>query len=152
MATYIRLDVKDFGRHEYATEKYGHWETDHDYEYDGAYIIDKARSGYFSGVVSEDLKIGDRVYVVIVSYDTGNSFGRERDVHVIIDMFADGETAGALVDLLTDDARDKPDPVFDGTGFVEFNGRKYATNEWKGYFEHFNRAFIEIVTIKGRDI
>jgi hypothetical protein len=53
------------------------WSEDHSYDYDCATIVTEGYSdvSLFPGEAA--VKPGDDIYIVYVSYDTGDSFGRE---------------------------------------------------------------------------
>lgn len=123
------------------------WTEDHSYDYEHAVIV---TSGYcevslFPG--EEEVKKGDDLHVVYVSYDSGDSFGREYGRRTHLWAFKDKARAMRLADEIAKDARANPDYDFDNEPMT-FEGVPINTNEWKGYFEHFVRSDIETVTVR----
>ncbi len=146
----FNLDYRDYGRRD---EERGDgewdysWSEDHDYHYNGAHIVEEGYSdvGLFPG--EHEPRLGDRIFVVYVSYDSGDSFGNERGRRVHLWAFTDAERAARLCDLVTLDAETTPDYDYDHKPLM-FEGVPISVNEWKGYFEHFNHADYESLEIK----
>lgn len=144
---YFNLDVRDYGRRDEEQGDGGRWDytwsEDHCYSYNGAYIVDTEDQwgdvALFPG--ETEPKKGDVLLLVIVDYDTGDSFGRESGRHTVLWAFTDLARAGRLVHLIDSNSRDKKTRV-------EFEGVEVYTGDWKGYFEYYNHCAIETVFIK----
>jgi hypothetical protein len=148
------LDYKDLGGREvnhHGDGDYDYdWTEDHDYHYYGASIVEG--DGYsdvslFPG--EAEVELGDDIHIVYVSYDDGDSFGREYDRRVHLWAFSDRKRAYQLAEAIAADAEANPDYDFDHKPLM-FEDVPISTNEWKGHFERFNRADVETVTVKRR--
>lgn len=73
-----------------------------------------------------DARPGDVVYVVVVDYESGDTFGRSGGKYTILDVFTDAKEAIGLVDA----AAAVPKSTFQFT----YNGKDYYA-DWVGYFE-----------------
>ena len=123
------------------------WQEFHEYDYPLAKIVDE---GYYDVALcpnEADVKPGEDIYVVYVSYDTGDSFGREYNRRIYLWAFSDYERAQRLTTALTKDGEENPDYDFDHKPMM-FEDVPIATNDWKGHFENFNFAGIELVRVE----
>lgn len=147
----FNIDYRDYGRRDeerYSEDAYDYsWSEDHSYDYNSMTIVTDGYSDVALFPGEAEPKRGDTVHLVYVSYDSGDSFGREYGRHVQLWVFTNYERARALCDFIELDAKTAPDYDFDHKP-QEFEGVPIATNEWKGYFEHFNCADTESVMIK----
>lgn len=142
----FNLDVRDYGRRdeEHGEDRWDYsWSEDHAYSYNGAYIVkDPDRWGDVALFPGEaEPKTGDVLLLVIVDYDSGDSFGREYGRQMVLWAFTDLERAGRLARLIESNSKEK-----ETTG--KFDGVDIYTGDWKGYFERYNYCTIETVFIK----
>ena len=146
------IDYKDYGGRivdRYGTDDYDYeWTEYHSYSYHGASIV---KSGGYSDVSlfpgEAEVGIGDEIHIVYVSYNSGDSFGREYDRRVHLWAFSDRKRAYQLAEAITIDAETNPDYDFDHKPLI-FEDVPISTNEWKGHFEWFNRAEVETLVVK----
>lgn len=123
------------------------WHEWHDYSYHGITVV---KDGYNDVSLFPDEvepQFGDDVYVVYVSYDTGDSFGHEDGVREHLWAFTDKDRANRFCSAITNDAEKNPDYNYKGNPF-NFEGVPVNTNTWKGYFEHFRDCDFETLTLK----
>jgi len=125
------------------------WEESHSYEYHSAEIV---TGGYgevdlFPG--DAEVEVGDEIYMVYVSYGTGDSFGHASGCHEHLWAFSDRKRAYRLAEVLEEDAKVNPDYDYDHKP-LEFEGVPINTNSWKGYFERFEEAGVEHLIVKKR--
>lgn len=123
------------------------WSEDHYYEYHNVSIVKDGYSDLSLFPGESEVEAGDEVYVVYVSYNTGDSFGREDGCRTHLWAFSDRKRAYRLAEELAKDADAKPDYDFDHKP-LEFEGVPISTNEWKGYFETFICADVEHLIVK----
>jgi len=91
-----------------------------------------------------DVEVGDIVYVVLLRYSTGDTFGNDDGEYAVADAFTDKELANELEEwyrrwtssdyLMSRNGKSVP---FTG----EFKGKEYRI-PWAGYFEHFENVEI----------
>jgi len=145
------LDYSDYGYRDEdrnSNDEYDYsWSQDHCYVYECAYIVENGYTEVDLFPNEAEVEPGDDIHIVYVSYDTGDSFGRESGRRVHLWAFSDRKRAHQLADALTNDARANPDYDFDHKPF-EFEGVPISTNEWKGYFEQFICADVETVLVR----
>jgi hypothetical protein len=139
----FNLNILDHGyhdEHQYGDGKYEYeWSKVHNYEYVDASIVTNGYSEVSLFPGEQSVKIGDRIHVVYVSYDTGDSFGRESDARVHLWAFSDPKRAERLAQCICTDAQANTEYDFDENDLV-FDGVDIATYTWKGYFETFITA------------
>lgn len=149
MRLYVIYDEHcDRSEEQYGDGRYDYsWEEN--YSSDLKYILlDSRDSDDYSRYESIDVdftpKIGDELYVVVVNYDTGDSFGRAYGRISIVDVFDDQEKANAFARYITDDAKRNSKKYS-----FEFLGREVHAC-WKGYFESFNYADVYPLSIRSK--
>lgn len=84
---------------------------------------------------------GTPVYVVTVTYSSGDTFGNTYGLTAIYDVFTDPEQAARLqqtIEKVADFKLEEVDGVVTNWDF-EFEGRKYSKC-WAGYFEEFQQC------------
>jgi len=147
----FNLDYRDYGRREetqYGESRWEYeWREDHVYRYFGARITNEGYSDVSLFPGETEVKPGDDIYIVYVSYDSGDSFGRENGCRTHLWAFSNSAKAYRLVEAIRKDAAANPNFNYEGKP-LEFEGVPINTNEWKGYFEHFNYADVEAVVVK----
>ncbi len=96
---------------------------------------------YWAEDVNLNVSLGDTVYPVIATYETGDTFGRDGGQTDVLDVFATYEKAESLSAWIESIARD--DYRRDGRyAFSEtFEGKEYHL-AWRGYFENFQKVDI----------
>jgi hypothetical protein len=126
------------------------WSEDHDYSYNGARIIKDGKYGDVDLFPGEaEVEAGDEIYVVHVTYDSGDSFGNSTGNRVHLWAFSDKARAHRLCTTIEADATSNPDYDFDNKPLT-FDDVPVSCNEWKGYFENFSGADVEILVIRRR--
>jgi hypothetical protein len=103
-------------------------------------------SWYGDSVVSlPGIHVGDTIYVVVVDYESGNTFGRYGGYYQILDAFTSNEDAEALCSLARAyDTAEKRNY----TESLTYKNKEYYAS-WKGYFESTNSIDIWAVTVRG---
>jgi hypothetical protein len=143
------LDIKDHGHRDshHGADKWDYsWSEDHDYTYGRATIVEKGYSDVTLFPGEAEVEVGDDIHVVYVSYDTGDSFGREYGCRTHLWAFSDRRRAYRLVETVREDAEAEPDYDFDHKPLM-FDDVPISTNDWKGYFERFNHADVETICV-----
>lgn len=124
-------------------EQWGEWETIH--EYVGCKVLSGAEGkiGYYTKAVEVDFEpqIGQVVFPVLVSYGTGDTFGRSEGLVEVVAVVNDPSKAGRIQQAITDDAEKY------GANKISVEGLDIYTYNWKGYFESFEwcRVATELV-------
>lgn len=133
MDVYVRNNVE--ARGDSSNEMYGDWRVSNEsYNYEVALTKDYLAS---QETAPFDVEEGDIVYLVIVSYDTGNSFGRETNKHVLVDIF---KTEGKAYDV---SRKISQKPICKNFSFSYHNENGELVKiytPWVGYFEKFRYA------------
>jgi hypothetical protein len=148
------IDIKNFGsRNEtrHSDDQYDYsWREDNDYSYGTARIIKDGRYGTVDLFPGEaEVQAGDEIYVVHVSYDSGDSFGNSSNNRTHLWAFSDKARAERLCLAIDVDATADPDYDFDNKPLT-FDDVPICCNEWKGYFENFQAASVETIFIRRR--
>lgn len=96
-----------------------------------------------------DVEPGGTVYVVVLRYGTGDTFGNDDGRVEIADAFIDRQTAEALVSEYEKTAPDWRQERTKRTNVpaFDFNGREYWV-PWCGYFETFESVSVEELTVQ----
>lgn len=102
-----------------------------------------------------DVKSGDLVYVVVVQYSSGDTFGhRAGEFTSVVAVLADKDQAERFADHL--DKKFGTDPWEHRNRAVEygkddeFEGVKYHAWSWQGYFESYNSAYVFECKVDGK--
>jgi hypothetical protein len=137
--------------HRHSDDPYDYsWSEDHDYSYGTARIIKDGKYGdvdLFPG--DAEVKAGDEIYVVHVSYDSGDSFGSSSNNRTHLWAFSNKARAERLCNIIDIDATTNSDYDFDNKPLT-FDNVPINCNEWKGYFENFQAAAVETILIRRR--
>jgi hypothetical protein len=147
----FKLDYVDNGYHEvdrYGSDDYDYsWSTTHDYVYRCAFVADNGYSDVSLFPGEQEPKIGDNIHVVYVCYSTGDSFGQDTGIHEHLWAFTDYSKADELALAICEDSRKKPDYDYNHEP-LSFEGVSINPNNWKGYFERFEKCDIETLLLK----
>lgn len=150
----FNLNYRDYGGRD--VDHYGdgdwdyEWTEHHIYDYRSASIVKEGYSDVSLFPGDAEVEAGDDIHVVYVSYDSGDSFGREYGRRTHLWAFSDRKRAYLLAEALAKDADANPDYDFAHKPF-EFEGVPVCTNEWKGYVEQFVSADVESLVVKRGD-
>lgn len=94
------------------------------------------------------------VYVVVVNYDTGDSFSQTPNQCCLVDAFSDYELAKALVNAIHEnylESKDKYRDIRRVTYTNDFGEQQVCyTGTWTGYFERMNYVEVAAVAQKFR--
>jgi len=85
-----------------------------------------------------DVSAGDTVYVVVVGYTSGDTFGRDGGHTAVLDAFTDPQGAEELMEAAADNRSDYKMTV---------NGVEYYC-PWVGYFEHQEECHVWEVVVR----
>jgi hypothetical protein len=146
----FELEYRDYSRRDEdrGEDQYDYsWSESHDYQYYGARIVENSYSDVSLFPGEREPRLGEMIYVVYVSYDSGDSFGYARGCRVHLWAFTDAERASRLCDLIDLDVKTSPDYDYDNKP-LDFEGVPIAVNTWKGHFEHFNCVDYESLEVK----
>lgn len=144
--SYAVVEYADYGHYHHDGEKYGSWEESHDYNFTGYVYYPSPReiSGCHGLTLPAGAQNGDILYFVWVSYDTGNSFGREYHRMCDIGLYHTRNEANEIASLIENDYKNNKEDYYT---VVSSTGEKIYTGDWKGYFEQFNEVRIEEVKL-----
>ncbi len=105
-----------------------------------AYI--KERNSCYSETIEIDFNPEDveHIYIVVVRYKSGDSFGASYGNWKIIGAYKDVENAQEILDKINYDEKHKYDEDYKKEYEKEFR-------DWDGYFERFENADIEVLHV-----
>lgn len=86
-----------------------------------------------------DVGPGDTVYVVVVGYTSGDTFGRDGGHTAVVDAFTEANAAEDLMEAVADNK--------DGAYQMTHNGVEYYC-PWVGYFEHMEEVNVWEVVVR----
>ena len=94
----IKIESNEYCTDSYHSgEEWGDWWSEHEFTLDGARVAtDKA----VCDVYDLNVKVGDKVYVVVIRYGSGDSFGRSSGNGEIVHVFSDRVFAEACVEAV----------------------------------------------------
>lgn len=124
-------------------EEYGDWGSTYDFHVEGVSLT--SRNLYEEEKLGclVDVKAGDVVFVLYMTYDTGDTFGTAKGQGEIIWVFKDANLAMKAKDLWTKE-NDKRDPEFSIEFEVDGGQKVKQSNPAAGYFE--NVGYIDVAT------
>lgn len=103
-----------------------------------------------NGEYDLDVSLGDDVYVVVVYYSTGDTFGNSYGEYKIYDVFDNAEQAydlaGVIKGMTSPYSIETKKAVDTGWEF-ECNGKTYRKC-WAGYFESFEGVSVEKLWVR----
>lgn len=123
---------------EHDGEQYGSWSRDNDFTVEGVMLDTKLRWGYDAIQIAPAVVPGDEVWVLWVTYSTGDSFGSDRGQGEIIWVFTDKDVADKALKKL--DANQKSS-VF---SFEDEDGEVlHITNPANDHFSHIESVNVQ---------
>jgi hypothetical protein len=123
-------------------EMYGDWREEYDFNVTGVSLTSRDRWGEDKLGCLVDVKAGEPVFVLYITYDTGDSFGRARGVGEIIWVFKDAALA-MKAKAKYEEENSKSNPEFTITFEVDGGETLSQSNPAAGYFENFGYATVE---------
>lgn len=127
-------------------EPYGDWRTAMAYQGVEVKLNGHGQIGYYSDEVevSFEPKVDQVVWVVVVEYSSGDTFGRSSGNTTVVGVYDDGVVASIVKGKIEDDYKDKSNS-FDQ---IKIEGQPdIYTYTWKGYFESLENVHVERVHI-----
>jgi hypothetical protein len=141
----LEFEYSEYGDSYHEPVDYGDWWTTNHRTYDYAYITDSQYGGHpIDFPVSE----GDTVYLLYVTYSSGDSFGNASGCVEEIWVFNNPNDAEKARRIIEEDANKNPDTTSDlDIGLP----RPIYTGAWKGYFDYVEDVtVVPLVVRKGR--
>lgn len=105
---------------------------------------------YHDLVVNFPIQKNETYFLVLVNYNTGNSFGRTNGKVEFIDLFKTEGKARQLAEKIAEDQRHKNDQDYNHSfSYSREDGTtaQCGTYTWTGYFERFNYSEVETVSV-----
>lgn len=144
--TNLIVSTKNYSHEEFSNEPYGSWSISNDIYLECLQISDK----YFDVSVPYEVEPGSYLYLVYVSYFTGDSFGSGEGYHEYIAAYQTEKEAEEVIKILEKDYYhnenvDKFTTLQLPLGNWEFF--PYYTGTYKGYFdgaENFNYKKLKV--------
>jgi hypothetical protein len=104
--------------------------------------------------VAGDVKPGDWVFMVTVTYTTGNSFGTQSGSKTLAAVLLDADKAFQLADAIKahenkiNSSEWKRTPhTWEEKAYIEFDGQKISAGDWTGYFESIDYVNVDRVAV-----
>lgn len=94
--------------------------------------------------VDFDVSPGDVVFVVVVVYTTGGTFGQTSGNTQVVAVFNDADKAVRLEEVIREDNK-KNRSSFKN---IEFEGMSIYPGSWKGYFESLDDVKVETEVVR----
>lgn len=124
-------------------EQYGDWRQSYDFGVEGVSLTSRGRYDEEKLGCLVDVKAGDVVYVLYMTYDTGDTFGRATGKGEVIWVFKDVQLAMKAKQRWIEE-NDKNDPEFSIEFEVDGGETLTQSNPAAGYFE--NVGYISVDT------
>lgn len=127
----------------HSDEEYGSWEECYSNNVTGIEIV--GDKDIYSLCRHDEVKDGDVLYLVVIEYSSGNSFGKSYGEIEFVETFRDIEDARACIKAI----HDFNNNVSKTLKYKLDNGEYYETEycQWKGYFEHIEDVYIKRLTV-----
>jgi len=123
--------------------EYGSWREDYDFRVKGVSLTSRDHWNEEKLGCTVDVKAGDVVFVLYMTYDTGDSFGRATGKGEIIWVFKDPVLA-MVAKAKWEAENDKRDPEFSIEFEVDGGTKVKQSNPAAGYFE--NVGYVDVQT------
>ena len=143
-----RVELEDYTHsHEYATEQYGDWSSSSSWSFKKIWYVDDIEINYADITSELDIKPGEEIYVVWVTYDTGDSFGyASQGSSASVAVFKDFEAAEDFKKHIESEkyTPDQDKEYYYQNVYEALDGQTvhfYAS--WVGYFERLAQVNIE---------
>ena len=113
--------------------------------YDKGYAIymEEGTSDMEDGYCSKNFPVGTEVYLAVVEYTTGNTFGRDSEQYFDLYIGENLEEAKDILIYLKDKSR-RPCDTKEDKAFYD----KYHYPRSIGYFEQIEDMYIKLVTVR----
>lgn len=110
----------------------------------------QGRFGYYSKKFEVDAKPGDIVFVVVVVYSTGSTFGRDEGNSQAVGVYKDPAQAKKVAQAIERNSEhthsNNYNPPRDYT--IEVDGEEIYCGSWVGYFESLERVVVETEVVR----
>lgn len=123
--------------------EYGSWSESYDFNVTGVSLTSRDQYDEENLGCLVDVKAGDPVFVLYMTYDTGDTFGRAEGKGEVIWVFKDAALAMKAKQIWNDE-NNKRDPEFSIEFEVDGGEKVKQSNPAAGYFE--NVGHIDVVT------
>jgi len=133
--------------HKRAKKQFGSWSSEREF---GVVGVTLNKDAYFSPHLFEvpyEVNVGDKIFVLSMTYSSGDSFGTSRGNGDIIAIFKDQNLATEAAQEIRkdEDARDFEFTMEDGTK-QKFHNSAY------GYFEHITTVSVQGFIVSDSDL
>lgn len=136
----VIVDIREYYTREPDDDEWDNGETAADISIQGVEFAER----YFDVALPQEYIPGP-LYLLHANYDTGNSFGRQRNRFEAVDIFQDRARAEEALRALTNSEEDNASYVRDNGTTIQYSC------PWHGYFECLNYLEVEEVRILGHD-
>ena len=123
-------------------EQYGEWRQSYDFSVEGVSLTSRDRYDEEKLGCLVDVKAGEPVFVLYMTYDTGDSFGHATGKGEVIWVFKDAGLAMAAK-AKWEAENQKRDPEFSIEFEVDGNIDVRQSNPAAGYFENIGHVSVE---------
>lgn len=139
------VEYTNYGKYNSATEKFGQWSEYNSINYTGfmydSYMNVNEQYDYVS--YDEKCLVDGCLYLVVVDYDAGDSFGRAHNKKCIVGGYTESD-ANIIRDLIIE--HDRKYQKDDSIGYrIGYENEVIHTYIWQGYFESLNS--VEVVKV-----
>lgn len=132
-------------QHHRATQRHGDWSETCEFRVTGAYLNSTQRYGVQEFAPNFEAELGEFIYVLYITYSSGDSFGTANGKGEVLFVFKDPTVAYAAKRAVQE--QDPKEPyqyeLVDETGAVI-----KINNPCFGYFEHLTGVHVEDVLLK----
>jgi len=143
----VWVRVKSYTTEDYWDgEAYGDWRVTKEYSGASVHLTRDGEIGYRLDEVEVPFepKADQVVWVVVVEYSTGNTFGHESGATHVVGVYDDGVVASIVKGKIEDDYKNN----YRGSNEIKVEGQPdIYTYTWKGYFESLENVHVERVHI-----
>lgn len=123
--------------------EWGSWSEEYDFSVRGVSLSSRDRWNEEKFNLDIEVNAGEPVFVLYMTYSTGDTFGRASGKGEVLWVFKDADTAKAALDLWKEE-NDKRDPEY-SVKFEDDTGRVIQlSNPASGYFE--NLGYLDLQT------
>lgn len=137
----VIVDIREYYTREPEEDEWDNGETAADISIQGVEFAER----YFDLALPTEYDASKPLFLLWANFDTGNSFGRQRNKFEAVDIFQNRARAEAAQRTLTDTEEGNASYVRDDGSTIQYSC------PWHGYFESLNYLELEEVAILGHD-
>lgn len=131
----------------HAKKQYGSWSSERSFHVDGVSVHKDAYFSPYKFELPYDVNVGDHLYVLFITYSSGDSFGTSQGNGSIVAVFKDQNLAFEAAKEIR-----KDEDVYKFSFTMEDGSKQEFHNAAYGYFEHITTVSVQPFVVTDGDL